>query len=69
MYFKRIKELRELYEYTQAFVSRQLGIHPRTYCHYESGDREIPTQVLIKICKLYDVTCNYLLELSDSYYD
>lgn len=69
MDFKRIKELRILYEYTQEYVAKQLGITRRTYSHYERGDYDIPTNVIIKLSELYGVTCDYLLNLSDSYYE
>lgn len=69
MQFRRIKELRELYEYSQVYVAKQLGINVRTYCHYEIGDRELPSSILIKLSKFYGVTCNYLLNISDSYYE
>lgn len=65
--YKRIKELRELNEYSKAAVAKLIGINQRTYDNYENGGRELPASVLIKLSKLYNVSCNYILELTDYY--
>ncbi len=67
MKYKRIKELRELNEYSKAAVAKLIGINQRTYNNYENGDCELPADILIKLSKLYNVSCSYLLELSDNY--
>ncbi len=67
MKYKRIKELRELNEYSKAAVAKLIGINQRTYNHYENGDCELPADILIKLSKLYNVSCSYLLELSENY--
>ena len=35
------------------------------YSYYESGKRDIPTDVLIRLAKLYQVSTDYLLGLTD----
>ena len=35
------------------------------YSYYESGKRDIPTDVLIRIARYYDVSVDYLLGLTD----
>ena len=35
------------------------------YSKYETGENDIPTQVLIKLAKLYATSTDYLLGLSD----
>ncbi len=67
MKYKRIKELRELNEYSKAKVAKLVGVSQKTYNYYENGDSELPADILIKLSKLYNVSCSYLLELSESY--
>lgn len=37
----------------------------RNYSHIETGDYDIPTEVLIKLCLFYQVSSDYLLGLTD----
>lgn len=71
IYNVRIKELRKKHEFTAAQVSQYLGIPRPTYSCYEAPDdspskREAPIEVLIKIAKLYDVSVDYLLGVTDN---
>lgn len=63
--FKRIRELREDHDLTQKQVSALLHCSQQVYSNYELGQRDIPTDILIKISKLYNVSSDYILELSD----
>ncbi len=36
------------------------------YYRYESGIRDIPTDILIALSKLYNVSIDYMLELTDN---
>lgn len=63
--FKRIRELREDNDMTQKQVSKMLNCSQQVYSNYELGQRDIPTEVLIKLSKLYNVSTDYILELSD----
>lgn len=65
-YYKRIKELREDHDYTQQYVAKKLGIRQEQYSKYERGERELPLHHLIAISKLYNVSTDYILELSDN---
>ena len=64
-YYCRIKDLREDSDYTQKFVSDYLGMKQPQYSRYEAGLRDLPTDVLIALAKLYKTTADYILELSD----
>lgn len=64
-YYKRIKDLREDSDYTQKFVSDYLGMKQPQYSRYENGYRDIPTDILIALAKLYETTTDYILGLSD----
>lgn len=61
----RLKELREENKYTQQYVAEILNIRQNTYSQYETEKREIPIRALIVLAKLYDVSVDYILELTD----
>ena len=37
----------------------------KAYSNYELGQRDIPTDVLIKICKFYNISADYILGLTN----
>lgn len=65
MYLKRLRDLREDHDYTQEYVAKYLGIHRVVYSRYEAGYREMSFLNLIKLAKLYKVSTDYLLNLTD----
>lgn len=65
MTYKRIRELRERNGLSQARVGDLINFPQRTYAYYESGKRMLPPEVLCALAKLYNVTADYILELSD----
>ena len=65
MYFRRIRDLREDQDYTQLFVAKHLNMQRSVYRRYESGEREIPVWALIKLSRLYRVSTDYILGLTD----
>ena len=60
-YYKRIRDLREDKDLVQKEVASYLGIDQRVYSNYEMGERDIPTEVLIKLSEFYNVSIDYLL--------
>lgn len=65
MYFKRIEDLRQDHDLTQQAVADLLNCQREVYRRYEKGTREIPVSYAIILAKYYNVTLDYLLELSD----
>lgn len=61
----RLKEFREDRDLKQSFVSAALGITQQQYSLYELEVRLIPVDLLIKLCKSFSVSSDYLLGLSD----
>ncbi len=61
---ERIKSLREKSDYTQAYVAAFLGTSQTMYARYERGANELPVRHLVKLCKLYDVSADFLLGFS-----
>ena len=64
-YVQRIRELREDHDKTQREVALCLGTTQQVYSRYESGENEMPIRHLITLCKVYDVSADYILGLSD----
>ena len=64
-YFKKLRELREDHDYTQKYVANILGLSQRGYSHYETGHYDLTATILIKLSKLYNVSVDYILGLSD----
>ena len=65
MLSKRLKELRIENNYSQYEIANLIGIAQVTYSHYELGRRSISMQNLVKIAKIYNVSTDYLLGISD----
>lgn len=60
-YIKIIKDLREDSDLTQQQVADYLGTSQTMYARYERGANELPVRHLIKLCKLYKVSSDYIL--------
>ena len=65
MYYRRLKDLREDHDLTQDRLVEILGMHKTTYTNYEQGKREIPFWLVIRLAKLYNVSSDFIAELSD----
>lgn len=63
--YKRLRDLREDRDMTQKQVAALLGMSQTGYSKYETGENDIPTQILIKLSKLYGTTIDYLLDQTD----
>ena len=62
---ERLKLLRKEKGVSQKEVARSIGVTISAYSNYEQGIREPSNQILINICKYYDVSADYLLGLED----
>lgn len=60
-YYKRIRDLREDNDLTQEQLAEMLQIQTTTYRRYETGERECPTHIIIKLSKIYNVSTDYIL--------
>ena len=63
--YPRLRVCRENAELTQKEVAACLGIDQRIYSNYETGKRQIPVNLLIRLAKMYDISVDYILGLSD----
>ena len=64
-FYKRIRDLREDHDLTQAQVAEHLSMKQPQYSRYERGLRDIPSDVLIALAKLYNTSTDYILGLRD----
>ena len=64
-YYRRIRDLREDKDLSQAKMGEILSCSQRVYSNYERGDIDIPTQTLIKIAEFHNVSVDYLLDRTD----
>lgn len=63
--YARIRDLREDRDLTQREMARQLNCSQQVYSNYELGQRDIPTDILIKLSKFHGVSVDYILGLTD----
>lgn len=61
-----LRNLREDHDLTQKQVGEILHISQRSYAHYESGTREIPLDILIRLADYYGVSLDYIVGRTDS---
>lgn len=61
----RLRELREDNDLLQRDIAVYLQCTQVCYSRYESGQRDIPTETLIKLAKFYNTSVDYLLGITD----
>lgn len=62
---ERLKQERLSRGYTQKQVATALGVTYNAISQYESGTREPSIDLLIKLCKFFDVSADYLIGLDN----
>ena len=68
MYYPRLKDLREDNDLKQKEIAAFLGIDQRVYSNYETGKREIPVHLLLKLAEYYHTSTDYIRGLTDDPY-
>ena len=63
--YPNIRSLREDKDITQKQIAEYLHCSQQVYSNYELGQRDIPTDVLIKLANYYHVSTDYLLGLTE----
>ncbi|MDD6916555.1 MAG: helix-turn-helix transcriptional regulator [Eubacteriales bacterium] len=61
----RLRDLREDNDLTQTNIAKLLNIKQNTYSQYESGVRQIPIDTLVKLCKFYNTSVDYIIGLTN----
>ena len=65
MKFQRIQDLRTDADMSQKQLSEILHISQRSYSHYETGSRNIPVEMLIRLANYYDISVDCLVGRTD----
>ncbi|MDF2486598.1 MAG: transcriptional regulator, family [Herbinix sp.] len=63
----RLKQLRQKNKLTQGELANILNLKPTAISNYESERNEPSFDKLIALSKYFDVSCDYLLGITDSY--
>lgn len=63
----RLRQLRRNKKITQSELADILGLKPTAISNYESKRNEPSFEKLVALSKFFDVSCDYLLGVSDTY--
>jgi len=66
MLYRRIRDLREDKDITQKEMAKILNCSQQVYSNYELGQRDIPTDILIKLSRFHNVSVDYILGITDN---
>ena len=64
--YQRIRDLREDKDLKQRQLAEYLNCSQQVYSNYELGQRDIPTDVLIRLSNYYNVSVDYILGLTNN---
>ncbi|MEI8192962.1 MAG: helix-turn-helix transcriptional regulator [Flavobacteriia bacterium] len=64
---QKLKQLRELKNYTQEFVAAQMGLTTRAYSKIESGDTKLTINRLNEISKILEIDPISILEFDHNH--
>jgi len=62
-YMKRLRDLREDRDITQEQIAKVLGTSQTMYARYERGANDLPLRHFVTLCKYYNVSADYILDL------
>ena len=63
--YSRLRDLREDKDMNQTQIAKILDMSQTGYSKYETGENDIPTQILIKLARFYNTSVDYLLGETD----
>ncbi len=63
--YNRIRELREMNNLSQVECAKKVFISKNSFIRYESGERMIPLDVAVMLAKLFNVSIDYLANVTD----
>ena len=65
-YRKRLRDLREDCDLTQAELGKLLNKSQQGYNHIEAGRAELKIDDLVKLCRFYDLSADYIIGLTNT---
>lgn len=63
--YARIRDLREDADLSQVKMAKALGMSQTGYSHYETGENDVPTAILIALAQFHHTSVDYLLGLTN----
>lgn len=64
--YKRLRDLREDHDLSQTKLAKIIGMSQTGYSKYETGENDIPTNILIFLADFYNTTIDYILGRTDN---
>ena len=61
----KLKEVRRIKNLTQSQVAKMMNMTQQQYSRFENGIYELSYAQIVFLCKLYDVSSDYLLGLCE----
>ena len=68
VFSKRLKSLRQQHRLTQSDLAVILELKPTAISNYESSRNEPSIEKIIALSEYFDVSCDYLLGVTDTYF-
>lgn len=65
-YRMRIRNIREDRDFTQAQIGALLNKSQQGYNHIEAGRAELKIEDLIKLCRFYNLSADYVIGLTNT---
>lgn len=63
--YPRIRNLREDKDLSQTKIAKILDMSQTGYSKYETGENDIPTEILIKLAHFHNTSIDYILGITD----
>ena len=63
---QRLRNLRELFNKSQAEIANVLGTSQSYYAQYENGKRAIPFERIVVLARYYNVSLDYIAGIIDT---
>ena len=63
--YRRVRDMREDADLSRRELAEKIGLPQTSYTRYETGQREMPLSVAIKLADFYKVSLDYLAGRSD----
>ncbi len=60
-----MRDVREDNDIKQSEIAKLLNKSQQGYSHIEAGRAELKIEDLVKLCRFYDISADYLIGLSD----
>ena len=64
-YRQRLRDIREDHDLTQTELGKILNKSQQGYNHIEAGRAELKIDDLIKLCRLYNLSADYIIGLTN----